>query len=698
MSLRGPLEISGSFGGPMAERIRQHDWSQSPLGRIEAWSPALLTAVGLMLPAQAQIVLFWGPQYVALYNDAYVPTIGDKHPRALGRPARENWAELWDDLEPLLRGVRETGQTFSAKDRPFYIERSGRVGETVYFDVSYSLVREADGSPGGVLCIVSETTERVRALQSLRRSEERVRLATENAGLALFEIDPEGGIEMSYSPANSSFIMPQGARIPFDHLVSQVHEDDAPTLRAVYAAARDPEKQGRMDAVYRVMPQWGADMRWIRIRGRGVFDADGNLLRISGTALDVTKERETREALARSEELLRLATENAEIGTWDVDMVHGRNFSTRRVKTMFGIGPDETPPPEAYFALVHEDDSERVNAAYAAAFDPVKRGTYDVEYRVNGKDGVMRWVHARGRGVFDKDGKCIRVLGTAMDITARKAIEQEIRDLNETLEKRVAERTAALERSQAALQQAQKMEAIGNLTGGIAHDFNNLLQGLTGSLDLIRRKSEDERVQRWADAGLQAAERGTKLTSQLLAFSRLQKLEMKPVDISVLLRRMHDLLSRTLGPSVQIVLELAPEAEPVLCDETQLEMAVLNLAINARDAMQETGVLTIRVRPQRLSGGTDIEPGAYVELSVSDTGAGMPADVLARAFDPFFTTKDVGKGTGLGLSQVYGMARQAGGTARIQSAPGKGTTVSLLLRATQKDAQPEKTSHGHAEA
>src|ERR1700743_2003703 len=158
-------------GGSMSALMIGHDWSTSPLGPPAHWTSSLKTAVGLLLRAEAQIVLFWGPEFVALYNDAYAPTIGDKHPTALGRPAKESWTELWDDLEPLLRGVRDTGKTFSAKDRPFYIERHG-FGETVYFDISYSAVPEADGSVGGVLCIVSETTERVRATAALRELNE----------------------------------------------------------------------------------------------------------------------------------------------------------------------------------------------------------------------------------------------------------------------------------------------------------------------------------------------------------------------------------------------------------------------------------------------------------------------------------------------------------------------------------------------
>jgi PAS domain S-box-containing protein len=230
------------------------------------------------------------------------------------------------------------------------------------------------------------------------------------------------------------------------------------------------------------------------------------------------------------------------------------------------------------------------------------------------------------------------------------------------------------------LRQAQKMEALGQLTGGIAHDFNNLLQGVAGSLDLIRRRPSDEAsVLRWAEAGLSAAERGARLTSQLLAFSRVQVLELASVRVAELVENMRDLLERTLGPRVRIQLKLDARSLAARCDATQLEMAILNLAINARDAMSGQGDLAIEVREATLCGDPALPDGAYLEVSVRDTGAGMPPEVAARAFDPFFTTKESGKGTGLGLSQVYGSASKAGGTARIESRPGQGTTVRILL-------------------
>lgn len=232
-----------------------------------------------------------------------------------------------------------------------------------------------------------------------------------------------------------------------------------------------------------------------------------------------------------------------------------------------------------------------------------------------------------------------------------------------------------------ALRQSQKMEAVGQLTGGLAHDFNNLLQAVHGNLDLIRRRPEDAaRVVRLAENGLKVAERGAKLTAQLLAFSRAQKLELRPVSIALLISGLEEIIKRSLGPQVRVTLSIG-ENLGALADPTQLEMALLNVAINARDAMPNGGNLTVAARETTLSNDPELQSGRYVEIRVSDTGPGMVPAVAAKAFDPFFTTKGVGKGTGLGLSQVYGMARQAGGVARIESRPSQGTTVLLLLKA-----------------
>jgi signal transduction histidine kinase len=279
----------------------------------------------------------------------------------------------------------------------------------------------------------------------------------------------------------------------------------------------------------------------------------------------------------------------------------------------------------------------------------------------------------------------VAVLGAAQNALSRanRELAARARELQVQMEERA--------KAEEALRQSQKMEAIGQLTGGIAHDFNNLLQAVHGALDLIRRKPGDEaRVRRWAEGGLQAAERGTKLTGQLLAFSRFQRLELRPLSVGDLLLNLRDLLTRTLGPTITLNFDLQTPHIPILADATQLELAVLNLAINARDAMPEGGTLTITTRPRTVEGGLELEAGDYLELSVADSGSGMSPEVIARAFDPFFTTKGVGKGTGLGLSQVYGIARQAGGSVRIESELGVGTRVILVLRRVEGEILPQE--------
>jgi signal transduction histidine kinase/CheY-like chemotaxis protein len=261
------------------------------------------------------------------------------------------------------------------------------------------------------------------------------------------------------------------------------------------------------------------------------------------------------------------------------------------------------------------------------------------------------------RPVRNESGKVIGIVPEAVETTQRLKAEQ-------------------------ALRQSQKMEAIGQLTGGLAHDFNNLLTAVVGNLDLIRARSAEPNVRRWAENAFKAAERGSKLTSQLLAFSRTQKLDTVPVDVNALVDGMRELLDQTLGANITVKIELAPGLPPATADVNQLELAILNLSINSRDAMPDGGTLAIT---------TALAPGDpnSILLAVADTGCGMSPDVVARAFDPFFTTKPTGKGTGLGLSQVYGIVRQAGGDVAIESRIGKGTTVTLRLPRAAHDSVHE---------
>jgi len=272
------------------------------------------------------------------------------------------------------------------------------------------------------------------------------------------------------------------------------------------------------------------------------------------------------------------------------------------------------------------------------------------------------------------------------DITARKRAETELQNLNETLETRIAEAIAERKQAEEALRQSQKMEAVGQLTGGIAHDFNNLLTGIIGSLELLEtrlRQGRTSELNRYVAVAQGASKRAAALTHRLLAFSRRQTLDAQPTDVNRLVMGIEELIRRTVGPQITLEVVTAVGLWPALLDASQLESSLLNLCINARDAMPEGGRITIETANKWLDDRTarerDLPPGQYLSLCVTDTGTGMTSDVSARAFDPFFTTKPLGQGTGLGLSMVYGFVRQSGGQVRIYSEVGTGTTMCLYF-------------------
>jgi PAS domain S-box-containing protein len=392
----------------------------------------------------------------------------------------------------------------------------------------------------------------------------------------------------------------------------------------------------------------------------------------------------------KAEEKLRFALEAGQLGAWDLDLESHDLTMSPIAKAHFGRAADETLTLADAEAAVHPDDVAHRRARLAAAVDTGV--DYDLEYRVVWPDGSVHWLQVRGRPTQPVPGHPRRLSGVTLDVTIRKAAEAALLAMNETLERRVAESVHELrqanerllneigerEQAQAALVQAQKMDAIGQLTGGIAHDFNNLLTAIVGNIDMIERRSDDPRIQRMAANAREGVERATKLTAQLLAFSRSQQLDLQPLDVDTLITGMGDLLTQALGHTVAIRTDLHAANVRANADPNQLELAILNLAINARDAMGETGTVTIssRVADDWHEG---LEPGRHVVIAVGDNGHGIPPELIQKVFDPFFTTKSVGKGTGLGLSQVYGIATQSGGTVRVDSTVGVGTTIEIWL-------------------
>jgi PAS domain S-box-containing protein len=392
---------------------------------------------------------------------------------------------------------------------------------------------------------------------------------------------------------------------------------------------------------------------------------------------DVTEQRATELALRESEARFRRIADSAPVMMWVTRLDRTRDFVNGAYAEFSGMSREEARVLD-WRTRIHPDDVEHVVAESIAGEASLK--PFTLEARYSRHDGEWRWLRSVSQPRFGADGQLSGFIGVATDMTAEK--EAEI-----SLTRQVAERTAELGEAQDQLRQAQKMEALGQLTGGIAHDFNNLLTVVVGGLDLIAKQVQDERLLKFATNALSAAERGARLTAQLLAFSRVQRLEVRATYVAPLIEEMRPLLRNVLGPGIQKKFDLDPHLTPVLADPTQLEVAVLNLAINARDAMPDGGTLMISSRKLRITSDPELESGTYVELSIADTGAGMAPDVLARAFEPFFTTKDVGKGTGLGLSMVYGMALQCGGAVKIESEPGVGTTVRLYFRRADRDAE-----------
>ncbi len=366
--------------------------------------------------------------------------------------------------------------------------------------------------------------------------------------------------------------------------------------------------------------------------------------------------------LQSARESLEIALEAAGMGSWDIDLATGQARRTQRHDEIFGY-PQGRADWNVDTFVGHVDAKQR--AGIALAFEESARtGVLDVECRIDAADGMSRWIVLKGRVRYDPSGTAVRMTGVVSDVTDRKEAD-------------------------AQLAQAQKMDAIGQLTGGVAHDFNNLLTPIVGSLDLLRRRhKDDERTQRMISGALQAAERAATLTQRLLAFARRQALQPRAVDIGALIDGLVDLIRRSLGPSITVSIEIPRHLSSARVDPNQLELALLNLAINARDAMPGGGRLTLSVGETVVDDRNMIGLAAdrYVRIAAIDTGVGMDKATLARATEPFFSTKGVGKGTGLGLSMVHGLAAQSGGTLRLTSEPGSGTTVELWLPTTEETA------------
>ena len=404
------------------------------------------------------------------------------------------------------------------------------------------------------------------------------------------------------------------------------------------------------------------------------------------------------QVIAASEELLALAQEAGHLGIFEWQVSSGVLRLSPNFLAIYGLEQFDGRY-ESWLKCIFREDIPRIADLTERAFSERERQSL-YEFRIlRPRDGALAWMEARSLNFYDTDGRPVRVVGVNVDITERKRTMVQLRAFTESLEGAVKERTRELEaenearkKAEELLRQAQKMEAVGQLTGGVAHDFNNLLTIVLGGLDMIGRQLPAlppspavERIGRAREMAIEGSRRAATLTSRLLAFSRRQPLDPSPIEPNKLIASVGELLHRTLGEHIALETVLTSGLWLIHADSNQLESALLNLALNARDATPAGGKVTLETANCYLDAayvsglGEPVEQGQYVMIAVADTGAGMDKQTVERAFEPFFTTKEVGKGTGLGLSQVYGFVRQSSGHIRIYSEPGHGTTVKLYL-------------------
>ncbi|MCE7796388.1 PAS domain-containing protein [Sphingobium sufflavum] len=849
--------------GEVRSLARTLDWSATPLGPTTDWSPALRIMARSMFDSPFPICLWSGPHFALIYNDPYRRILAAKHPAALGQPGSIVWAEIWEELQPQFDGVRSGGAPIYFEDAPFVMARlEGGGTETAWFNYSLSALRDEDGHVAAVLNITPETTERVllerhltREQSALAMSEELLRLAVDNADVGLWDVDVINN-RLTW-PARTKAMFGISADVPvtMDDFYKGLHPDDRETTTATYLAAADPDLRALYDVEYRTIGKEDGVERWVAAKGRGIFDVAGRCVRVTGTALEITARKAAevrRNALVELTQALRDLDDPADIAyaaaevlgrtlgnsrvgyaaiDHDAETLHvDRDWTAPGVETLAGVlalrdyGSFIESLKRGEFTVIDDVQADPRTAGPAAAALEGKSSFAFVNAPVleQGRLVAVFFVnHGAKRKWSEADLTLIREFADRTRTAVERArgehalrdSEARLRELNETLEAQVEARSAErdrlwnlsqdmlaradytgmmsavspawtqvlgwterellsrgyatfmhvedepptleaiarmaetglptrfenristrdggwksiewtvapepdgvnfiavgrdlshvkareaeLERAQEALRQSQKMEAMGSLTGGVAHDFNNLLTPIIGSLDLLMRKGVgSERERRLIGGALQSADRAKTLVQRLLAFARRQPLQATAVDVARLVDGMVGLLDSTLGPTIDLRVDVSGDLPPASADQNQLEMALLNLAVNARDAMPDGGELTIVARRETIRGHhpSGARPGHYVHLCIHDTGAGMDEATLRRATEPFFSTKGVGKGTGLGLSMVHGLAAQLGGGLAIDSAPGRGTTIELWLPVSM--TQYESDDQGDAQ-
>ena len=543
--------------------------------------------------------------------------------------------------------------------------------------------RTADGKPLMMLGTQFDINARKQAEEAVRQGLEQRKLVEDalregeaflstiyhnsDVGIFLVEVSEDGGYMYSgLNPAHERLLALKNEQIlgksPRE-LSSLIGREAMEHVEALYAKCI----RERAPLESELYVQDGPAQGWWLSRLTPLFDGDGGrVIRLIGSNIRIDSRKRAEEALRESEERLRLAVQASNVGLWDWELGSNRVRYSREWKAQLGYAEHEIQSDfEEWRRRVHPDDLPEAQAKvqrYLA--DP--KGAHEVEFRMRHKNGSWRWIFVRAELHRDGEGRPLRFLGCHLDVTERRQLEER-------------------------LQHAQRMEAIGQLAGGVAHDFNNLLTVIQGNTELLR----DAMASRSAphDEALSeltlATERAAALTRQLLTFSRRQRLEARPLDLNAVVRHLFGMLQRLIGEDVRLRLELDPAPLVIRADPGLLEQMLVNLAVNARDAMSGGGQLAVETRRELLAAGEpqqpEAKPGPYARLRVSDSGTGIAPEHLPHIFEPFFTTKEVGKGTGLGLATVFGSVQQHGGWVRVMSEVGRGTCFEIFLPLSAED-------------
>ncbi|GKT13378.1 PAS domain-containing protein [Acidovorax sp. SUPP2522] len=719
-----------SSGGEMAQRIARHDWAATPLGPLASWPDHIRWAISTVLRASMPMATLWGESGVLIYNDAYAAFSGQRHPQLLGC----NIGDAWPEAAQFNRHVVNTvlaGGTLSYRDQPFVLNLNGRA-EPVWINLDYSPLLDGTGQPAGVLALVVDTTAKVQTERQLKGEQERFAQLFEQSPsfMAMLE-GPEHRIVL----ANPGYLRLVGNRPLLGLTVAQALPDAATQgyvelLDRVYGSGEALTAYAAR-YVRQAEPGGPEHELYVDFVFQPIRDAAGAVTGIFVEGVDIT---ERMAAEARREALARFSDQLRSLDSVDAVCLAAAETLGRTLKvSRAGYGAVDAaaqavhvhhdwmaPGCDPLAPVLHLpdfggflDDLARDESVCVADV----RGDARTRDRAPALEGLcarsfmnmpvvehgqlVAMLFAHHEHVREWTGEEIafmrEVAARTRTAAERARTEAQLREVNESLEQAVALRTHELMEVEAKYRQAQKMEAIGQLTGGIAHDFNNLLGAMSASLQVLEKRialHKFDNAERYIGMAQGSVRRAASLTQRLLAFSRRQTLDPKPVDVNRLIGSIEEMVRRTVGPGVEVEVVGAGGLWLTRVDPSQLENAVLNLCINARDAMSpQGGRLTIETANKwlddRAATERELAPGQYISVCVTDTGAGMAPDVAARAFDPFFTTKPMGQGTGLGLSMVYGFVRQSGGQVRIYSVPGEGTTMCLYLPRYLGDADAE---------